>query len=302
MANANEELLQSYIDKYNFIKDLPNVELNFGPVNEKTKHPLEQIYLHGIFKVLSTVPSFGNYQFYVIGSNAPWDFKIDEKSIVFYMSNEKHDIPESLSKAFLVFTPYCPLSSRPKNVFPIPLGYNGSLRDLPVKPINERTIDVFFSGNLHRRRGPFYLGAQLFLMGQKLFGGAKKHNLQVSFGRQFGGGLSPEKYSEVSMNSKIALVPEGYLSNNSFRFFEASKYGTLIITKKLYDYWFYKAFPGYQTNNWIGVGGKIRYLLNHPDKMEEMHRNIRKYYEENCSEKAVAEYIIGKIAEKEQAK
>ena len=48
------------------------------------------------------------------------------------------------------------------------------------------------------------------------------------------------------MDTKIALIPEGYLSNNSFRFCEAARYANIRITPKLYKYWFYKNFPGIQ--------------------------------------------------------
>ena len=55
-------------------------------------------------------------------------------------------------------------------------------------------------------------------------------------------------YAKMMMNTKIALVPEGYLSNNSFRFFEAARSGTVIISADLYDYPFYRPFSGVKIN------------------------------------------------------
>jgi len=293
MHTSKTEHFESYRQKHAFMAELPNVSLNFGPVEDENAHPLEQVYLSNIFKNLSQEPHFKNFNFYIIGSQAPWDFEINEKSVVFYMSNEDHVIPESVSKAHAVFTPYCPLNNCPSNVFAIPLGYNGSLRELPIKPIEERSIDVFFSGNLHRRRGPFFLGTKLFLFMAKMMG--KPYNLRVGFGRQFGGGLSPDEYSKVLMDSKIALVPEGYISNNSFRFFEASKYGTIVITKTLYDFWFYKNFPGYQRSNWFGLGRLLNRLLSDEAKMKAVHQEMLSYFQSQCSENAVAHYIAEQL-------
>ena len=36
-----------------FMAELPNVSLNFGPVEDENAHPLEQVYLSNIFKNLS---------------------------------------------------------------------------------------------------------------------------------------------------------------------------------------------------------------------------------------------------------
>ena len=293
MEKSKAEYLRFYQDRYAFMANLPNVKLNFGPVQDENKHPYTQVYLSNILEILNQEEQFGDFQFYIISSRIPWDFHVDEHSVVFYMANENHDIPKEVLAAHSVFTPYYSTKNRPENVFPIPLGYNGSLRELPLKPLNERSIDVFFSGNLHRRRGPFFLGTKLFLWVTQLAG--KKYHLHIRFGRQFGGGFSPDEYSRILMDTKIALVPEGYLSNNSFRFFEATKYGTIVVTKRLYNYWFYKNFPGYQVGNWFGVGMLLNRLLRNPAELKKTHEAILAYYQNQCSESAVAQYIWQKI-------
>ena len=295
-----ENKIEEYRSKHAFLDQLENVKLNFGPVNDHQIHPLEQVYMYNIFKELSSWSRFSTHQFLIIGANAPWDFNINSKSVIFYLSNEDHIIPNRLLQAKAIFTPYCPLENCPANCFSMPLGYNGSLSELSMTTINEREFDVFFSGNLHRRRISFYLNAQHYFKTndlKALVNKNKKTNNSINFTRSFGGGLPPDLYSSSLMNSKIALVPEGYLSNNSFRFFEACKYGNVIITKKLYDYWFYKEFPGIQLNNWIGLKSTIRNLLKNPEEIENIHKKTLRYYHKFCTELSVAGYIIERLQE-----
>ena len=118
----------------------------------------------------------------------------------------------------------------------------------------------------------------------------------IVFSRSFTGGITPEEYSETLMNSKIALVPEGYKSDISFRFFEAAKFGCIIITPKLYDFWYYSKFPGVQLDNWRQLNSVLKVLDNNPDELQKIHELTKNYYENYCSEKAVANFIISTVA------
>lgn len=289
MQDSRQLLRQSFIDKYNYTKSLPNLHLNFNAVGEEEVHPFEQIYFHGVIKCLVEWSQFSDHNFYLIGSNSPWDYSFDNKSIVFYLSNEDHIVPDSILKAKAIFTPYLPKNG-PKNIFPIPLGYNGSVPKLDVIPINERNVDVFFSGNLHKRRLPFYLGVKAYQFSQQFRSAKDITNIQ--FNNSFASGFDPIDYAKMMMDTKIALVPEGYLSNNSFRFFEAARSGTVIISAELYKYPFYDAFPGIRMRSWWGLNKEIRHLLNDKPRLAALQEQILRYYEDHCSEKAIAEYIV----------
>ena len=297
MIKQNSRLTE-YREMHRFLSMLKNVKLNFGPVPNADTHPLEQVYIFKIFEILSEWEQFYNYNFYIISANSEWSYQLDKKSIVVYLSNEDHSIPKYFEKALFVFTPYCPLGAEcPDNCYPIPLGYNGSLEEKEVVPIAERKYDIFFSGNIYKRRLPFWVGLQLFSFRNKIsMKSTVKHLLQ--FNRSFTGGMSPSVYSEVLMNSKIALVPEGYISNISFRFFEAAKYGTVVITKKLYDYWFLRSFPGVELDGWLNVGKHIRKFLDQPELLEDYQSKVVEYYNQFCREDVVANFIIKQITEK----
>ena len=114
----------------------------------------------------------------------------------------------------------------------------------------------------------------------------------IQFNRKFTGGMTPKKYSEILMNSKIALVPEGYLSDISFRFFEAAKFGCVIFTNELYDYWFFKMFPGYELKSWHNLHKKIVNILSDKSLLSEMQKRTMSYYSKYCDEKATCEFII----------
>lgn len=291
----NTKLIE-YISIYNSLSNLENVSLNFGPVKDINTHPLEQVYLANIFKNLQQSPDFHKYHFYIISSNSKYDFKFDKMSIVFYMSNEDHQIPDNILKAKAIFTPYCPVdrNQRPDNCYPIPLGYNGSQEELPFIDIKDRYFDTFFSGNIHRRRILFYANSLLMInlrKASKVFKPENRKNFFM-FSRKFTGGLSPAEYSEILMNTKIALVPEGYISNISFRFFEAARFGCVIISSKLYDYWFFKDFPGIQINHWGQLYKKVRCLLKNPTLLMDIQNQTLNYYQKNCSEEAVSDYVL----------
>jgi hypothetical protein len=296
MSTSAEQNFKKYVLNHHFLTNLENVDLNFGAVLDDTEHPLEQVYLGALFKYLKKWDGFLNHQFYIIGANDKHDFIIDHNSVVIYLSNENHQIPNAIRKAKAIFTPYCPFDfEKSKNIFPIPLGYNGSLEDMKLVAVEDRVTDYFFSGNLYKKRFPFYASIKYHQF-KETVNITQKQSAEVIFTNGFGCGFSPNEYSKKLMNSKIAIVPEGYLSDVSFRFFEASKYGSIIITKKLYNYWFFKDFPGFQLDSWFELSSLLIQLKKNPKKMKEIQKATLNYYENNCSEKAVANYIINQLS------
>ncbi len=288
---------QEYQEHHKFLKGIPNLSINFGAVKSPEDHPLEQVYYSRLFKHLIRWKSFKDYQFYIIGSTQLYDYDFDEKSIVFCLSNETHEIPEDMLSARIIFSPYCPIHNRPPNCFPVPLGYNGSLHEVPFKQIKDRKYGIFYSGNIYKKRMLFFLGIrlhQIMTRIKSLFVSAKSREY-IQFTRKFTGGLSPAAYSEILMDTRIALVPEGYRSDVSFRFFEAAKMGCIIVTRELYDYWFFKEFPGIQLKSWIGFHWKIAEILADPVRQSDIQKRMIAYYDQYCSEEATAKYVIDRI-------
>ncbi len=286
--------LNEFQEMHHFLSSQKNVFLNFGAVENAAAPALEQVYLYNIIRELQKWPRFNDFRFYLVTANAPHDFLFDNSCVVFYLSNEDHQIPENILKAKLVCSPYCPTSGAAANCLPIPLGYNGSVESLPYKPVDERPFYIFFSGNLHRRRLWFFFHARFYLLlnSVKSFFSNSGVIDKIQFTRKFTGGLSPTEYAQVLMDSKIACVPEGYKSDISFRFFEAAKSGNVIITKTLYDFWFFKDFPGIQLSSWRKLHRTLRWLDTNPSKLKEISQRMLNYYETKCAEPAVAQKVI----------
>ncbi len=294
----SERRFKEFLDHHAYLSSIENLTLNFGPLGKPGDHPLEQVFFSRLFQILQKWEGFSTFNFFIVGVTHPYDLEFDEKSIVFCISNEDHKIPKDIQKAGLIFSPYAPNDELP-HCLPIPLGYNGSLYDLPVKNINERPFDVFFSGNIYKKRLNFYLGARIyrFINRLKKWVGMPHCNDHMQFNRKFTGGMDPKEYSEILVNSKIALVPEGYLSDISFRFFEAAKMGCVIISKELNDHWFFQEFPGIETKNWINLYKHIHTLISDEKALKKLQDKMMSYYEKYCSEEATAEFIIQKLAD-----
>ena len=291
MPKFSKEEFQKFQSWHHFLESLPNVRLNFGPVKNRDTHPLEQCYLHNIFKLLKEHAKFFDYKYYLLSANSQVEGDYGKGDVVFYLSNEDHKIPENIQNAEFIFTTYYPfeLSDR-GNIFPIPLGYNGAIPEAQkITSCDIRDIDVFYSGNIYKKRAVFYIGTKIAIVLNRIIG--RPLALNINYNRNFTGGLSHLEYARLLMRSKIALVPGGYISKNSFRFYEALRYGCIIITEDLYDHWFYKAFPGIQKKNWLNVYFVINRLVRSAEKMRCLQENTLEYYEEMCSEKAVAKYI-----------
>ena len=97
---------EDYLSKYHFLKGIKNLTINFGPVEDKFTHPLEQVYIHNIFKYLVAEQSFDQYDIYLLSANRDCNYQFDRNSVVFYMSNEDHKIPKNISLNQRLYSPH----------------------------------------------------------------------------------------------------------------------------------------------------------------------------------------------------
>jgi len=282
---------------WNFFDEKDNVYTNVMPPKNGSPHLFERTSLANMLHLMSEWPKFGQYKYFLIDSRNPHRFELDKDSVVFYLSNEDHAVPEYLKEARVVFTSYYPYSPPFDHIHSIPLGVNGAVPYVEGKPYHEREVDVFFSGNLNKQRVPFYLYAFLLKMRNQIkkVRGKKSLNLFIRFTRSFASGLSPEQYGKMLANTKIALIPSGYDSSVSFRFFEAARAGCILITCRQPDVWHFRPFPGYYVTSWSELGKIVRELEKDPDKASRIQQEMLQYYEDYCSERSVANYVIKTI-------
>ena len=193
----------------------------------------------------------------------------------------------------------------------IPLGYFTESLNLDVIPMGERLYNISFIGCLNRNRlvlaselsgiRKFWLSMGLSFYKNKTLKILNKilqweHNKDLfQFNEDFNKGMDSESYQYFLQHSKIALCPSGWANSETFRLYEAMKYGCVVISDELPDREYYKNIPIIKVKNW-NDGIKIaRNLLENPKKLEQMGLDNKKFYESNLSPKATAEIIVKKL-------
>ena len=258
----------------------------------------ENVYVEEILKNLDLDDSFH----IIIGRiNTPQETEQlkqciiqDKKNILIMKSDEMGIIPPFIDDLFMVFRMYNNTTLVDYNkIFPIPCGYSMSHNNNGVisnyqyvepKNINERNYDLFFSGQLSHNRNEM-------INALNNIGG--KYNALINVTEGFAKGFNINEFYEKLSDTKIALVPNGVVIPESFRFFESFMRHCIVITtlpqNSMYDMWYYKDCPALFLNNWHELtDSKIDDLLSNLDYHYEKSKS---YFENKLSTKAVAKYI-----------
>lgn len=276
---------------------------------------------------------FKYYNFYIYRSNniyeLPKSLKINHpKKILIYISNETDYIPTNLEKHFFcIFKCYLPYQLKKSNIFPFPLNIIPDISTKKIIPIEKRKIDIFFIGNLNRNRldflRAFYSDFQIFsnfsykliysflirtglikkLINKDLSNKINGNNF-IKFTSGFNAGIQHDKYLKLLNNSKVVLCPKGFMSSESFRHFEAIRAGSVVITEKLPNTYFYKKFPCVSINNWTVGLKKAEKLILDVNWLKKMQKKNRVFYDNNLSEAGTAKYVfkIFKVLESKKIK
>jgi hypothetical protein len=202
--------------------------------------------------------------------------------------------------------------SRPP-VVPIPLGY-GNQMELPVRPILERSTDLFFAGSVeHGQYSP--LSPQYWMESPKEVSRAQMLDAvdtiqrtqpdvtaRLSVTSTFAlnalhwnhnteGILDAETYSAHMMDTKICLVPRG-TSPETYRYFEAMRYGCVLVTERLPSHWFYEGSPAIQLDDWRDLSATVDRLLSDPDLLRRKHDEALDWWATRCAPDALAARMI----------
>ena len=192
-------------------------------------------------------------------------------------------------------------------IYDIPLGYANQL-DLPIKDIDQRLYDTSFLGSVSHREYAVW-SLRNWIKTPKQFSRErmiaslnkiiKKHpdfKVELSFTPDFGASLNTDAYlySEKMMNTKICLIPRG-TSFETFRFFEAIRYGCIAITEALPSRWFYDGCPAIQLTDWQELELALENLLDDHKLMQQKSQESLNWWNTKCSEKSVGYYMAQKI-------
>ncbi|BAZ17040.1 hypothetical protein NIES4071_89180 [Calothrix sp. NIES-4071] len=192
-------------------------------------------------------------------------------------------------------------------ILDIPLGYVNS-KDLPIKKIEERLYDAYFSGSVAHVEYPIWsfkrwLGTPKMLSRSQMVVNVeelKKQRPDLKLETDLTNGFhtrtaqQEKTYSEIMMDTKICLVPRG-TSFETTRLFEAMRYGSIVITEALPSRWYLEGAPIIQVNNWRQLQGVLQTLLDNPELMEELHQETLHWWEMRCSEAVIGNYFAAQL-------
>jgi hypothetical protein len=268
-------------------------------------------YLEGILKHLADImgEEFKELDFVIYSANntqGPNKPAHPEKTVLLYISDETMRVPHHLKPHFkAIFKCYIPVD-RDENVFAMPLGYLKGRYAAQVPKMTDRNTNVFFSGNLNENRFPLYQHFNLFRfiptwfftrlyyrMKTKLKFNYSSYfpNSYINFTHGFNSGLSKEEYNRYLYDSKFIICPKGFTSAETFRHYEALLAGAVILSEPLPDVFYYRGGPFIQLKSWGEMDKVVNDLIKKPEELQTLQDSAREWWEQKCSEKAVAKYI-----------
>jgi hypothetical protein len=173
-------------------------------------------------------------------------------------------------------------------VFPLPLGTTKFFEPLEPPKIKDRIYDVSFIGQLNQyTRIKFYNAVNNFT-------NRTKHSTFVEFYSGWNNGFSGSVYSNILRNSKIALVPWGSASLDTFRFFEACQSGCIILSDPQNKYEFMSESP-HKEILWDNLENEVDNLLQQsPEFLQDISSKTISFFENRLSPKACANFIMEK--------
>ncbi len=193
-------------------------------------------------------------------------------------------------------------------VYPLPLGYYNQL-DLEPVPFARRPTAVVFAGSVdvpqRARRGlgralrpPRVVARSQMLAALEDFRRAhpdQEVDVGITAGFSSVRRDAAREYSQRLMNARICLAPRGG-SVETFRFFEALRYGCVVVGERLPPTWFYTGAPMVTLDDWRTLPELLEEMLcGDPAALARRHAAALAWWQERCSEEAVAAYMAERL-------
>lgn len=218
--------------------------------------------------------------------------------VLILTSDEGHNVPNCVKDNSIlhIFKQYVPMSNvkDPSSIFlhekitPLPLCELYGIESKNIK-ICDRTLDWSFMG----QNDPFARQAFVKMINKLSFN--EKFNHKILLYNGWNKGLSTQEYCEVLNNTKIAFVPNGSLSIESFRFYEAMKCGCAIISLEQPKIDIYQNAPYIKVNNWEQAYNIFHELITDVNKLNDMSQKSTEWFKKYCSPESISSLIISKL-------
>jgi Exostosin family len=263
------------------------------------------MYCHkvlAIFKCYGTRPILGCNPFF-------HPSYLNLLTLVQFLKNCLHRLPGEINYLLHKLKYLWGFSKKIAPIYDLPLGYDRQ-SSLPTKDIENRQYDIFFAGSVVHGIHPTWslkawinnpktLSRKIMISNiDKIKRNYQDLKIELSITSSFGSSskdaLDEKGYSEKMMNSKICLVPRG-TSFETFRFFEAMRYGCIVVAEVLPSRWFYNGSPAIQINNWSELEIILPRLLENSSLMTEIYQASLDWWKTKCSEAVVGNYMTEKL-------
>lgn len=215
--------------------------------------------------------------------------------ILILTSDENHGIPQQLNKENVVhiFKQYCPMSKirNPYSVLsidrvtPIPLCHLSGVNSFDIK-MSERKLDWCWLGQFDQ------YSRQDFKFHIDKLENTNKYQCKNYWYMGWNKGLNKDEYSAYLNNSKIAFVPVGSASIESFRFFEAMMCGCVVVSVEQPNIEIYKSAPYIKIDNWSYIESVTDNILSNESLMSYFSSMARKWHTKYCTPEGLASYMM----------
>ena len=188
-------------------------------------------------------------------------------------------------------------------VYDIPLGCY-ACEDVKYIPILERSNDLYFAGSIQHKKNVF-LPRPKELARKRMYDALlviKMHNekikVTINFTSSFAESIAKEnkRYLADMMNTKICPIPRG-ANLDTFRFYEAIRYGCIPVGEAFPKSDFYNAAPIIRLQDWAQLPNVMSKLLSDHERLINLHQKSLAWWKSACSEEATAALILSKINE-----
>lgn len=294
----------------------PASDHEWGELNQRP-------FLEGFFGHLrkELAGSFDEYAFHVVSSHdpnvRPDSMQADgDRNVLVWISNESAAIPREQARHYhAVFKSHLPRDMPGTNIFAFNIGYVGDPLAVQPKPMAERGVSVFFSGQLTAVRRPLYralhpvygrLPPSVFeralALRRRGFGHLVRDDLSsaipgsvLRFTPFFKQGLPAADYWRLLGDCRIALCPPGARDPETFRHIEATRSGAVVVSQPLPDVHFYRGAPFVIVDDWHAGMARCRELLADEEQLAELNAATLRWWDEICCERATARYVAERL-------
>ena len=229
-----------------------------------------------------------------------WDREVPEtkfKKVLIFTSDEGHGIPNQVKDDSVVhiFKQYAPMKNPHyvesvldvDKVSYLPLCELKGFENENI-PMLDRELDWCFMGQLD----PF---ARRDFAGMATALDKEQYKHVLHFYQGWNNGVERSEYSKVMNSSKIAFVPNGSLSRESFRFYEAMKCGCAVISVEQPRIDMYDHAPFIRVKDWNQAYDIFHSLIEEKDMLQQLSANSLKWYNDYCSAESIAKYMMEKL-------